>query len=147
MKPLSILLTFALAAATHAQAAKKCDGMQALSQGKPTALLDSVQQLVSQGKTGDVECASILAVAKAAFSPHPKAGRRLEDQKPFDPAAAQANLEAAQRDPDTGKRLAELRGQVKDEALLLYMEAAVLDEDGFYPARDLRIQQLQQRLH
>jgi hypothetical protein len=146
MKAKSILLILALAAPPYAAAATECVGIAALREGKSIGLYESLSNYLSGNAKDAPDCSVLVSVAKRTRSAPVKAGRRLEDAKPFDPAEAQANLEAAQRDPDTARRLARLRGEVKDETLLLYLEAAVLDEDGFYSARELRIQQLQQRL-
>ena len=74
-------------------------------------------------------------------------GRKLEPDKPLDLKKAQANLEAALKDPEIKARVDKARAEIKDENVLIAYEAAVFDEEGYYDARDLRIQQLQQRLN
>jgi phage terminase small subunit len=74
-------------------------------------------------------------------------GRKLEPEKPLDPKKAQANLEAALKDPAIRARLDNARAEIKDENVLLAYEAAVFDEEGYYDARELKIQQLLQQLN
>ena len=92
-------------------------------------------------------CSSSRSVLAKLMGNVKRGGTNLEPEKPFDPVAAQANLQEAMNDPEIKQHLAELRVEIKDEDTRLFFEAALFDEEGFYGARDLRIQQLQQRLH
>jgi hypothetical protein len=147
MKRVAILLGLAIAATTQAGLAKECTGIAQLRSTANGASLANGLEKHQHSKPGAAmpACTSLSSVTGRLFHQKPVGGRGLEDAKPFDPAAAQADLDEAMRDPDTGKRLAALH-DVTDENLRLYLEAAVLDEDGHYAARDLRIRQLQQRL-
>jgi hypothetical protein len=150
MKVVPILLTLAMATSVQVVFAKDCTGIAALrssgAKGKTASLANSFDQRQRSNPGAETPgCSSLNSVMGRLLAQKPVGGRRLEDDKPFDPAAAQADLDEALRDPDTGKRLAKLH-DVKDENLRLYLEAAVLDEDGHYAARDLRVRQLQQRL-
>ena len=60
---------------------------------------------------------------------------------------AQANLEAALKDPAIKARIDKARADIKDENVLLAYEAAVFDDEGYYDARELKIQQLLQRIN
>ena len=60
---------------------------------------------------------------------------------------AQANLDAALKDPAMKTLFDKARAEIKDESVLLAYEAAVLDDEGYYDARELKIQQLMQRLN
>jgi hypothetical protein len=73
-------------------------------------------------------------------------GRKLEEDRPFNSGEAQANLAEAQGDPAVSQRLQQVRKEVPDSNQRLVYEAAILDEEGYYSARDLRIRQLQQQL-
>jgi hypothetical protein len=94
-----------------------------------------------------VDCASLISVLQKISGRTVTGGRKLENDKPFDPLAAQANLAAAMRDANVAPRIKQVQSEFRDENLRLFYEAAILDEEGFYPARDLRVQQLQQQLH
>lgn len=148
MKRASILLlVLPLVASPHLAAAKECVGIAALRDARSAGLINNLNQFMRRKSDADSpDCAALVSVMNKVMSRSRTGGRRLEGDTPFDPAAAQANLEKALRDPETGKRLAKLHDEVKDEALRLYLEAVLLDEDGYYAARELRIQQLQQRL-
>src|SRR4051794_31956387 len=126
MKRVPILLALATAISTQAVWAKDCTGIAQLRSKAPALANSLAQHESSQRGANTPACSSLSSVVSRLFSQKPVGGRRLEDDKPFDPAAAQADLDEALRDPDTGKHLAELHG-VKDENLRLYLEAAVLD--------------------
>jgi hypothetical protein len=91
-------------------------------------------------------CGSLTSVFKRLVAGKRTGGRRLEGEKPFNPAEAQANVQAALGDADVARKLELMRTEVQDENLRLAYEAAIFDEEGFYAARDLRIQQLSERL-
>ncbi|MNC79939.1 hypothetical protein D3C75_1325740 [compost metagenome] len=52
----------------------------------------------------------------------------------------------AQADPEVRPRLEKIKKEVSDPTRRLVYEAAVFDEEGYYGARDLRINQLKQQL-
>jgi hypothetical protein len=143
MKLISILLSVLLAMSPSVMAEPKCDSLRAMKQKAPS-LFKSLWAFLSGGDTS-IPCGSLFAVYQDLTEGRIEGGRGLEGKKPFDPVAAQANLDAAMRDAETGKRLAELQSTVKDEDLRLFLSAAVLDEDGFDAARDLVVLQLKQR--
>jgi hypothetical protein len=87
-------------------------------------------------------CSSLLSVMKLAGSTAKKGGRKLEGDKPLDVKAAEQERAAAKADPEFAKLLAiELKGET-DPARALLREAALLDDDGKFKARDLLLQQL-----
>jgi len=88
-------------------------------------------------------CSSLKTVMAKIAGRKRTGGRGLEKDKPFNLAEAQANLAAAQKNPTVQERLARVAKEVDDPEARLVYEAAVLDEEGFYAARDLKIQQLQ----
>lgn len=89
----------------------------------------------------NVPCGSLQNVLSMLERSNRTGGRRLETDKPFDPVAAQKNLDAALAKPDVRARLDELRA-VEDANERLAYEAAVLDDEGFYDARNLKLEQI-----
>ncbi len=93
------------------------------------------------------ECASLTTVVDKVLNRKRTGGRKLEDDKPLDVVAAEANLQQALDDPAIRKRFDELRTQIPDEGARMLYEAAILDSEGYYDARELRIRQLREKLH
>ena len=91
-------------------------------------------------------CSSYASVADAAINGNKISGRRLEDKKELNIAQAQANLDKALADPAIRKRIEAVNEQVSDDKVRMYLEAVILDEEGFYGARNLRIKQLGDKL-
>lgn len=122
-----------------------CKGLKDLNIG----LSGPIQQLVSAVK-GDskarADCGSLASVLDRVVNTRKRGGRKLEDERPLDPNEAQANLAQAQSDPAVRRRLEQIRKDISDEPQRLLYEAATLDEEGYYSARDMRIRELQQRL-
>lgn len=92
-------------------------------------------------------CGSGKAVLSRVVSRDKTGGRKLEPEKPLDSRKAQANLDAALKDPGIKARIDQARAEISDENVLLAHEAAILDDEGYYDARELKIQQLLQRLN
>lgn len=138
------LLLLLLGAASGA-GARECSGL--LDLHRQSAMAVKIQS--AYGGSGQTlpGCSSSRSVLAKLMGDVKRGGTNLEPEKPFDPVTAQANLQEAMNDPEIKKRVAELQGEIKDEDTRLFFEAALFDEEGFYGARDLRIQQLQQRLH
>jgi hypothetical protein len=89
-------------------------------------------------------CSSLASVWAKVKSQKKVGGRQLEKDRPLNPAEAQANLAAAQKDPAIRARLERAAKEIPDQNVRMVYEAAILDEEGFYAARDLKIQLLQQ---
>lgn len=89
-------------------------------------------------------CSSLTSVWAKVTKQKKVGGRQLEKERPLNPAEAQANLAAAQKDPAIRARLERAAKEIPDPNVRMVYEAAILDEEGFYAARDLKIQQLQQ---
>ena len=140
----SFLLVVALAAPVHAAEAQ-CRGLMDLS--RAAEIRASAQSGQDPAKGGGNECASFRTVMGKVAGRETTAGRRLEKDRPFNPGAAQANVDKALRDPGVRKRIEALRTEVPDDTVRLLHEAVVFDEEGYYDARELRIQQLRQRLN
>ena len=131
----------------NASAAKECAGLTNILKGKASEIPMWKAILALAGSdTESAECSSLTSVAGMLVNRDRTSGRRLEDKKPFNIIQAQANLDKALADPSIKSRLEKLKQQVTDEQIRAYLEAAVFDEDGYYGARDLRIQQLMENL-
>lgn len=135
-----LILFLALTGCCAAVAAQRCKGLPDV-----TAASSAMQAVFKALLDSSVACDSIGAVFDRATNRKRTGGRRLETDRPFDATAAQANLEAALRDPAVKARIDHGRARITDPITLLAYEAAVFDEEGFYAARDLRVQQLQQK--
>lgn len=92
-------------------------------------------------------CGSGKVVLSRIVSREKTGGRKLEPDKPLDLKRAQANVDAALKDPGIKARIDKARAEIKDENVLLAYEAAVFDDEGYYDARELKIQQLLQRFN
>ncbi|MDP1901893.1 MAG: hypothetical protein Q8K96_15765 [Rubrivivax sp.] len=134
------MLAVALAAPAMAQGAKKtCDV------NKVKGELSSPPAGVAAFLTApwdSTRCSSVLSVLKMAGSTTKTGGRKLEDDKVLDLAAAEQERSKAQADPSFAAELAaELAGE-SDAARRVLREAAILHDHGFYKARDLLLAQL-----
>lgn len=90
-----------------------------------------------------IDCGSLTSVWNKVAARNKSGGRKLEGDKPFDPAAAQADLDAALRSPTVRSRFGQVAHEAQDPMMRMFLEAAILDEEGYYNARELRIQELQ----
>lgn len=108
-----------------------------------TALYEAFRNAQSRG----APCGSLAAVLHKLPNRSVDGGRRLEKDKPFDPVEAQANMDLALQDPEIRTRIENIRSEVEDENVRLVYEAAIYDDEGYYDARELIIQQLRQKLN
>ncbi|MCY1336298.1 hypothetical protein D9M69_221010 [compost metagenome] len=92
------------------------------------------------------ECGSLSTVWGSLMSSGRPGGRKLEEDRPYNPSQAQANYAQAQADPDVRQRLDQVGKEVSDGNLRLLYQAAILDEEGYYGARDMLVRQLRQQL-
>lgn len=74
-------------------------------------------------------------------------GRKLEPDKPLDMRRAQQDLDMALRDPEVRKLMEQAEREIPDINVRLAYEASILDDNGFYSARELKLQQLLQRIN
>lgn len=122
--------------------AQKCVGLIQNQATAPRALVAFVNSLLAL----DPPCGSAKAVLSRVISRDKTGGRKLEPDRPLDLAKAQANLDAAMRDPAVRARVDKARAEITDESVLLAFEASIFDDEGYYDARDLKLQQLLRRL-
>lgn len=131
------------AAATFA--GDECTGLNNILKGLPESggFGTSIKAWL---KIDTADCGSLTSVTDKLVHRNKTSGKRLEKEKPFDPKEAEANLNTALADPAIQARLNKLKQAVPDENGRLFLEAAILDEEGYYPARELRIQQLLEKM-
>jgi hypothetical protein len=118
--------------------------------GEPCVGLVELQRYLhaAQSNAGapSVACGSLSLVIARLINGSRKSGRRLEDDQPLNVPDAQSNLNSALRDAGIRRRIEQMRREVTEENMRLAYEAAILDEEGYYMARDLRIMQLADRV-
>ena len=147
----TILLGVAVAtAAAYGANDNACTGLEAAMLQPKGGLPESVVKrmrimatnMAAQDIPTGVSCSALGKVfGRLAHGSRP-AGKRLEDDKPLDVAAAQAELDQAlQQDPELKAQLEAVRSAVTDEEERLLYEAALLQSNNLYGARDLRLQQ------
>jgi len=126
--------------------AQQSCNLKAQATGGLKGIVESITALISAKRAELAPCGSLASVLGLATRRGKTGGRRLEDDRPLDVKQAQANLEAAYRVPAIRSRLEQVGREVQDEKVRLVYEAAILDEEGYYSARDLKIEQLLQRV-
>ena len=126
----------------HARA-ETCVGLNQILVNAPKNMTEFVKSFYSTAPP----CASAKTVTDKLFNQEKKGGRGLEADKPLDLKEAQANLDSALKNPEIRARMEKARRDITDGNVRLAYEAAILDDEGFYSARELKIQQLLQRLH
>lgn len=122
--------------------AEPCQGLVNILGDPPLSTLSAVWAAVLGDKGERARCSSLITVVDKLKNRSQTGGRKLEKERPFNPAEARANLEAALRDPAVRGRIEGLSREVPDQATRLFYEATILDEEGYYGARDLRVRQL-----
>lgn len=131
--------------ATGAHAGEECVGLNNIQKDLP--LTNEFFQTMAMWLKGDkVDCGSLTSVADKWAHRNKTSGKRLEKEKPFDPKEAEANLKTALADSAIQARLNKLKQAIADENGRLFLEAAIFDEEGYYAARELRIQQLLEKM-
>ncbi|MBZ9781681.1 hypothetical protein K9857_08965 [Pseudomonas sp. REP124] len=143
MKPIRFAIATLLLMTAVPAMAQQCQGLQDLNHS--SGVLDNILQLIWKDKE-QAECGSLTSVLGRVTNTRKVGGRKLEEDRPFNPQAAQADLAKAQSDPEVRSRLDKVRKEVSDPTLRMVYEAAILDEEGFYSARDLRINQIKQQV-
>ena len=142
---INMLAFIILLGAARTYAGEECVGLSNIVKDKsPSSTL--VQSLTTWLSGDTADCSSLTSVADKLIQRNKTSGKRLEKEKPFDPKEAEANLKTALADPAIQARLNKLKQDVPDENGRLFLEAAILDEEGYYPARELRIQQLLEKM-
>jgi hypothetical protein len=86
-----------------------------------------------------IDCGSIASLWYHTTEGGKPRGRKLEPAGKLDVAAAQSEWQQAQADPNIGPRLAELQKTTTDPTQLVLYQAALLDQERKYLARDWRL--------
>jgi hypothetical protein len=143
----SLLIIAALLAAQGAYAADVCTGL--------LKSLDQKNKSVGENLSGSIkllfgfaaaeDCGSLATVLDRVSNRKRTGGRRLEEEKPLDVAAAQADLAEAMKDEEIRARVEKAREALGDETAAMIYQATVLDSEGHYAARDLIVSQLVER--
>lgn len=127
-------------------AGEECKGLSELQKAKRQTGEEFFKSIYAWATAASVDCSSFSSVVAKVVHDNPTSGKRLEKEKPFDPKEAEANLNTALADPAIQARLNKLKQAVPDENGRLFLEAAIFDEEGYYPARELRILQLREKM-
>jgi len=147
MKRLMLMLVL-LGCCASALAQQRCQGLIGAKEATASSAVQAIYKAIYEALVETkVACGSINVIVDRVTNRKRSGGRRLEAERAFDEGKARANLEAAMQDPSVKARIDEGRKDITDESVRLAYEAAVFDEEGFYGARDLRVQQLQQKLN
>lgn len=96
---------------------------------------------VASALTG-THCGAVVKVLEQLQSTKKSGGRKLHEGKPLDRAAAQAELQKARSDPDFTRRLAAASNGVTEPTGRLVVEAALLDDEGYFAARQLLMEDI-----
>lgn len=150
----AILLGVAACAATaYGENDNACTGLEAaLVQPKgalPPRVVERIRTMArsmeAQAVPMGMACSDLGKVLGRLVHGSRQAGKKLEDDKPLDVSAAQAELDRAlQQNPEFKAQLEALRSSVTDEQERMLYEAALLQSNSLYGARDLRLQQFKQ---
>jgi hypothetical protein len=125
--------------------ANSCVGLDKVKVSDTKSVFANIKAAIRRDAADRAACGSLASVLDKAIRRNKIGGRQLETDRPLDVKQAQANLEAAYRDPAISSRLEQVAQEVQDENVRLVYEAAILDEEGYYSARELKIEQLLQR--
>ena len=143
MKLAIAIVVIAISSSWAPASAQKCVGLLEI----PPSTSSRIAQFLTSFSQTNPPCGSGKVVLNRVLNREKTGGRRLEPDKPLDIQKAQANLDAALKNPAVKALFDKARTEIKDEDILLAYEAAVLDDEGYYDARELKIQQLMQRLN
>lgn len=136
-----IIVLFATTKLVHAN----CDNTALHQTSIPDTLLILSNSVMNNPLM--VPCESLTTILNKLMSREKTGGRKLENDKPLDQQKAKGNLQEALNNPETRARIDKIADKVTNENERLIYEAAILDEDGYYDARELKIQQLKQKLY
>jgi hypothetical protein len=142
VRDLMIVAAFCSLAQGAAAQAPACVGLLQIPPNASLGLIEFIKSFAASKPP----CGSGQTVLNQLLKRDKTGGRKLEPDAPFDEAKAQANLATALRNPAVKAQFSRAGSQIRDPAVLLAYEAAVLDDEGFYDARDLKLRQLAQRL-
>lgn len=140
---IALTALLALASGVHAD---DCLGLYKKVQEQPATSTREKIKAIYDELFSSGSCSSARTVATQALGRKRNARMQLEDKKPFNASAAQANFDLAMQDPAVQEQLAVANEQLSDPDSLQLYQATVFDAEGYYGARDLVVRQLQQKL-
>ncbi|MEJ1962829.1 MAG: hypothetical protein WDO56_15290 [Gammaproteobacteria bacterium] len=147
MKTVIVASTVVLLLCAASAQSADCVGLEkAMDQAKksvPWNIFASIQLLF--GATPPDDCGSLATVLSRVSTRNIVGGRRLEEQRPLDEAAAKTELDKALQDDAVRARIDKSRADLTDENARLLSEAVILDSEGYYAARDLIVLRLAQK--
>lgn len=88
------------------------------------------------------QCAGLVKVLTKLQASAVPGGRKLKEARPLDRAAAQAELAKARSDPEFTRLLASASQGVTDPTGRMVVEAALLDDQGYFDAHQLLMEDI-----
>jgi hypothetical protein len=133
----SIVLAGLLICSIAASAQEKCPVEKSISESLPKTLLEKLSKGFTTGS-----CVNVRAVVVLLSQQKRKAGRELEPDRPLDRKAAEAELAKANQDAEYVAALKKDVDAEPDPTRRLVLQAAWLNEFGFFKARDYVLTQV-----
>ncbi len=118
-------------------AQEKCPVERSISESVPKTLWEKLSKGFTTGS-----CANVRAVVVQLSQQKRKAGRELEPDRPLDRKAAEAELAKANQDQEYVASLKKDMDGEADPTRRLVLQAAWLNEFGFFKARDYILTQV-----
>jgi hypothetical protein len=131
----------ATACASLAQAAE-CNVPAQIKAAQENSITLAFQAVFMGAQAKGVDCGSIASVWQKVALRERTGGRKLEPDAPLDMRAARLQWDEAQRNPAIAARLAAVQKSAGNAAEVAIYQAAILDEEGLYSARDARVSDL-----
>lgn len=146
----TMVFTVAIPILAYAENGNACTGLEAsLANPKgdlPKSVVERIRAMARRMEmlslpTG-VGCSDLRKILRRLAHGGTRGGKRLEDDKPLDVAAAQTELQQAlQQNPELKAQLDELPSAVADDRERMLCEAALLQSNNLYGPRDLLLHQ------
>lgn len=150
----TMIFTIAIPTLAHGENGNACTGLEAsLADPKgdlPKSVVERIRAMARRMEMlslpAGVGCSDLRIILRRLVSGGTPGGKRLEDDKPLDIAAAQTELQQAlQQNPELKAQLDELRSAVADDRERMLYEAALLQSNDLYGPRDLLLQQFNEQ--
>ena len=135
-------LSLLLAAVVPLAHAADCVVPAQIQAAQANNIVQAFNAVFVQAPTKGVDCGSIASVWHKLALRGKTGGRKLEADAPLDLEVASRQLQQAQRDPTVSARLAAVQQNTSNPIELAILQAAILDEEGLYTARDARVADL-----
>lgn len=141
-----VAASLALAQSQSQVQAQQCDVPMQLNTATDKSFLKSMGELFSKGPRLGLRCGSLSSVMSKMFQQGKVGGRRLEGDKGMNMAAANEEWQSAIREPEIARKVEELKSASLDRQQFLFFVAVLMDEEGYYGARDLVIGTLTEQI-